>query len=156
MALSSVMIFIFTRRDLITFIKHKWRIMLIGETLFLIAFFAFLLIRMANPDLWHPVFGGEKPMDYAHLNAVIRSVQFPPHDPWYAGSKFNYYYFGHVPTAALVKTLGVLPSVAYNLAISSAFSAAAIAVFVAALSFWIHTKRPWRAAAAPPRAPTRA
>ena len=128
-------------------ISTSARLLVAIELLAVAAFGLMLLIRASNPDLWHPVFGGEKPMDYAHLNAVIRSVQFPPHDPWYAGSKLNYYYFGHVPTAALVKTLGVLPSVAYNLAISSAFSAAAIAVFAAAFSFWIHAKRPWREAA---------
>ena len=128
-------------------ISTSVRSLVVIELLALSTFGLMLLIRASNPDLWHPVFGGEKPMDYAHLNSVIRSVQFPPHDPWYAGSKLNYYYFGHVPTAALVKTLGVLPSVAYNLAIASAFSAAAIAIFAVASSFWIHLKRSWREAA---------
>ena len=127
-------------------ISRSIRSIVVIELLALAAFGVLLFIRASNPDLWHPVFGGEKLMDYAHLNSVLRSTQFPPHDPWYAGSRLNYYYFGHVPTAALVKTLGVLPSVAYNLAIASAFSAAAIAIFGAASSFWIVINRPWREA----------
>ncbi|MCY3748597.1 MAG: DUF2298 domain-containing protein [Chloroflexi bacterium] len=118
------------------------------EALILLAFGAMLLLRMRNPDLWHPVFGGEKPMDFAHLNAVIRSPTFPPYDPWYAGSRLNYYYLGHVPTAALAKTLGVVPSTAYNLAVSGAFAAAVAAIFGAASGFWSLLGRRWRAAAA--------
>ena len=121
---------------------------LLTETLTLLAFGAMLILRARNPDLWHPVFGGEKPMDFAHLNAVIRSPAFPPHDPWHAGSRLNYYYLGHVPTAALAKTLGVVPATAYNLAVASAFAAAVAAVFGAASGLWSLLGRRWREAAA--------
>ena len=106
------------------------------EALTLCAFGAMLFLRARNPDLWHPVFGGEKPMDFAHLNAVIRSPSFPPYDPWYAGSRLNYYYLGHVPTAALATTLGVPPATGYNLAVAGAFAAAVAAVFGAASGCW--------------------
>ena len=121
---------------------------LLTEALTLLAFAAMLALRARNPDLWHPVFGGEKPMDFAHLNAVIRSPTFPPYDPWYAGSRLNYYYLGHVPTAALAKTLGVVPATAYNLAVASAFAAAVAAVFGAASGLWALLGRRWREAAA--------
>ena len=120
---------------------------LLTETLTLLAFGAMLILRARNPDLWHPVFGGEKPMDFAHLNAVIRSPAFPPHDPWYAGSRLNYYYLGHVPTAALAKTLGVVPATAYNLAVAGAFAAAVAAIFGAASGFWSLVGRRWGGAA---------
>ena len=121
---------------------------LVTEALILLAFGAMLMLRMRNPDLWHPVFGGEKPMDFAHLNAVIRAPEFPPHDPWYAGSRLNYYYLGHVPTAALAKTLGVVPATAYNLAVAGAFAAAVAAVFGAASGFWSLLGRRWPEAVA--------
>ncbi len=121
---------------------------LVTEALILLAFGAMLILRMRNPDLWHPVFGGEKPMDFAHLNAVIRSPLFPPHDPWYAGSRLNYYYLGHVPTAALAKTLGVVPSTAYNLAVAGAFAAAVAAIFGVASGFWTALGRRWSEAVA--------
>ncbi len=111
------------------------------EALAAAAFLVMLLLRARNPDLWHPVFGGEKPMDFAHLNAVMRSPGFPPHDPWFAGSRLNYYYGGHVPTAGLAKTLGTPPATAYNLAIASAFGAAATAVFGAAAAAWLAAGR---------------
>ena len=121
---------------------------LFTEALMLLAFGVMLMLRARNPDLWHPVFGGEKPMDFAHLNAVIRSPTFPPHDPWYAGSRLNYYYLGHVPTAALAKTLGVVPATAYNLAVAGAFAAAVAAVFGAASGLWSLLGRRRREAAA--------
>ena len=95
-----------------------------------LAFFAiFLLIRLGNPDLWHPSKGGEKPMDFSYFNAILKSTTFPPYDPWYAGGYINYYYYGYVVVGMLVKWLGIIPSVAYNLVLPSLYSFAALGAF---------------------------
>ncbi|MEN8240750.1 MAG: DUF2298 domain-containing protein [Chloroflexota bacterium] len=98
-------------------LRRNWKNYLIAELVFLFAFGLVLLVRFGNPDLWHPYKGGEKPMDFAYFNAVLKSVSFPAYDPWYAGGYINYYYFGFVFVGTLVKLLGIIPAVAYNLVI---------------------------------------
>ncbi len=127
-------------------VARRWPYVALAEGVLLLAYVGFAALRARNPDLWHPVFGGEKPMDFAHLNAVLRSTTFPPYDPWYAGGQLNYYYLGHVPTAALAKVLGVVPAVAYNLALAGYFAMAAAAVFSVGVGVWAMLRRPGRMA----------
>ncbi len=87
-----------------------------AEAVFWVVFALFLAFRFLNPDSWHPIWGGEKPMEFAHLNATLRSANFPPYDPWYAGGILNYYYYGLYLVAFLLKLTGIPSRIGFNLA----------------------------------------
>lgn len=104
---------------------------LLVEGIFALLFVGFVGVRIANPDLWHPFFGGEKPMDLAYFNAVLNTRFFPPADPWFAGGTINYYYFGFVLAAVPTELLGFSSSVAYNLLIPTFFALTGVGLFSA-------------------------
>lgn len=108
--------------------SHK-KYFLMVEVLFL-AFFLFdLLIRVGNPDLWHPSKGGERPMDFSFFGAILKSTTFPPYDPWFAGGYINYYYYGFVLVATPVKLLGIVPTLSYNFILPTLFAIVAMGAF---------------------------
>jgi YYY domain-containing protein len=117
------------RTAFVTWLGREKRLLLVTEAIFLACFGLFLFIRAANPDLWHPTFGGEKPMNFAYLNAVTKSQYFPPYDPWFAGGIINYYYFGFVLIAVPIKLTGIMPEIAFNLAEPTLFGALCAGVF---------------------------
>ena len=88
----------------------------VAEVVFWGVFALFLVFRYLNPDSYHPIWGGEKPMEFAHLNATLRSAHFPPFDPWFAGGFINYYYFGLYLVAFCLKLTGIPSEIGFNLA----------------------------------------
>jgi len=95
------------------------KILLSNELVFAAGFFFFLLIRIYLPEIYRH----EKFMDFAFLNAVIRTSSFPPADPWFAGGSLDfYYYFGYLSVGVPGKLFSVEPSMLFNLAIALTFA----------------------------------
>ncbi len=117
------------RRQMAAFIAQRRRLLLGQEALFLVAFLLFVLVRLLNPDLWHPWNGGEKFMEFAFLNATLRSPVFPPYDPYFAGGIVNYYYYGLYLIGLPIRLTGIFAEVAFNLAVPSLFALTALAAW---------------------------
>ncbi len=92
----------------------------------------FLLVRAFNPA----VHWGEKPMDFAFLNAFLRAEAWPPGEPWLAGMPLHYYYFGEILAAMPLLAGRIPPAVGYNLmaAVVPAVAAVVLAGLGAALA----------------------
>jgi len=103
-----------------------------SEVVFAAAFAAMALLVAYSPDVW----GTEKPMDMAFVNALNASESFPPHDPWMSGEELNYYYLGHLAMALVVRVGGVAPDEGYNLAIALLAGLSAAAAFTLAGTVW--------------------
>ncbi|MYA61691.1 MAG: hypothetical protein F4X94_03855, partial [Dehalococcoidia bacterium] len=88
----------YTRRDeIFAFVRREWRLLLAAELVFLFFFALWTLFRASDPAINHT----EQPMDFAFLNASIRSVLGQPEDPWMRGESISYYYFGYWMMGAL-------------------------------------------------------
>jgi YYY domain-containing protein len=117
------------RSDLAHFLRRSWRLILVEDAVFAVVFVIFLLIRYGNGDLWHFYLGGERPMDFAYFNAILKTNYFPPYDPWFAGGQMNYYYFGFVLVSVPIKLLGIVPALAYNIVLPMLAALTAVGAF---------------------------
>lgn len=142
-------------RPMLADLRWRWRWVVATEVLFLVSFAAISWLRALNPDLWQPGRGGEKPMELAIFNAILRSPWFPPYDPWFAGGTLHYYYFGYVPWATISRLTGIVPEVAFNLAFPSLYALLLLNVWIAAAALISRMQRTAREGDAPDRAGTR-
>ncbi len=93
------------------------------EALYLALFVVVLTIRAWDADLY----GLEKFMNIAFVNALYHAPALPPPDPWLAGMTINYYYFGHATVALASLMSGQPTDLATNLMFAHVFAAAGIA-----------------------------
>jgi len=93
-------------------LRANWHALALSDAIFLLAFAAFLWVRMRHPEAGDL----EKPMDMALLSSAMRAQWLPFQNPWFAGQEFtNYYYFGPFLGALLGRALATPPYLAYNL-----------------------------------------
>ncbi len=122
-------IFYNTLKKQIIALKHmtaRQLLLIIGEEiLFFIAFIWLVFVRGQEPS----IHGLEKFMDYGFIVSILRSTYFPPLDMWLSGDPtkpggypINYYYFGHLSGAFLIKFTGVIPSIGYNFILATIFA----------------------------------
>jgi YYY domain-containing protein len=110
------------------------------ELLFLVAFVFMAAIRMANPDVWHPIWGGEKPFEFGVLNAVLRSPVMPPYSPFFSGGTLNYYYYGYVLVSLPLRLTGIAPEIGFNLILATLY---ALMITGMGALVWRITKARW-------------
>ncbi|KPJ51828.1 MAG: hypothetical protein AMJ37_04065, partial [Dehalococcoidia bacterium DG_18] len=125
LAAGSLFLFVRRRHQIVSFISENRRVIIATEAIFLLFFVLCAVVRAYNPEiLW-----GEKTMDFAFLNGILRSEYFPPLDPWLSGHSISYYYFGYLMMATLTKLTGVASSISFNLSIALIFALTAIGGF---------------------------
>lgn len=105
------------------FLRHATVI----ELLFALSFAFWCLVRAHMPRI--ETAGGEKWMEIAFLNAVLRAPRFPPHDPWLSGFAISYYYFGYVIMGMLTRLTAVPSTIAFNLGIATLFALTATGAY---------------------------
>jgi YYY domain-containing protein len=107
------------RRHELADLWRRRRALLVGaEVVGLLAFALVLWLRAADPDLWHPARGGEKPFEMALMTAVLRSDTLAPYDPWFSGGSLNYYYGGWLLLLAPAKLLRTAPAHLMNIGLA--------------------------------------
>ncbi len=94
------------------------KVIIFEELIFLIGIIIWSYVRSMEPS----IHGLEKYMDFGFVNSMLRTSYFPPKDMWFTPFSINYYYFGHLITAVIIKLSNVSAPAGYNLMIATLFS----------------------------------
>src|SRR4030043_130680 len=114
--------------DIRSFLHDKWKLVVTVEVLFTLALVGWAVLRAYAPFKIDSA-GGEKFMETAFQNAILRSERFPPLDPWLSNFGISYYYFGYVMLAMLTRLSGAVSGVAFDLYDSLLFALTLIGSF---------------------------
>ena len=112
--LASAAVLAARRERLMSFLRQHWPYVLAVEALFTLAFAVGLYLRSFVPEISF----GEKAMDFAFINAILRTDYFPANDPWLSGHSNPLYYFGHIAVATLTKLTAIPSRVTFNLSVA--------------------------------------
>jgi YYY domain-containing protein len=114
--------------SLLDFLREHKGMVITVELLFAIGFIVWAALR-AYATFKIDTAGGEKFMEIAFLNSILRSVRFPPLDPWLSGFSISYYYFGYVMMAVMTRLSGAPAGVAFDLYDSLLFALTLVGAF---------------------------
>ncbi len=98
--------------------KSVLRMIIFQELLFFMSLLFLAFVRGQEPSIR----GLEKFMDFGFMQSILRTNYFPPLDIWYSGFPINYYYFGHLSGAFLIKLTGIPSPIGYNLILATIFA----------------------------------
>ena len=113
------------RKEFLEFVVRERVAIGVGEAVFLAVFFGWVAFRAYDPAINHT----EQPMDFAFLNASIRTYLGTPEDPWLRGESISYYYFGYWIMGALSKLTAIPSNFSYNLSLALVPAMAALGIF---------------------------
>lgn len=112
LAVAGAAAFFARRRAFLAFAREHSGRLLLSEAVFAFGFLFFLGFRALAPE----IYWGEKPMEFAILNILVRTSTLPASDPWFAGAPLRYYTFGHQALAWLSLVTGLSTRFTFNLA----------------------------------------
>ena len=118
-------IVLFRRPEHIRAIAMRWRLLVLGELMFIAIFSLLAAARAQAPNAQHT----EKPMDLLMLTTINRSDVFPPLDPWLSGATVSYYHLGHLAVDIVGQLSRTGPEIGFNLGIAMIGGFAGIAIF---------------------------
>lgn len=129
-------IYIAKKTDFIEIFKENLKLIILEELIFLLGLIFWSFVRGNLPD----INGLEKFMDFGMTNSILRSNYFPPVDMWYPPLTINYYYFGHLVTAVIMKASNITSSIGYNLMLASLFTLTFTSIFSLSLNLFDNKK----------------
>lgn len=129
-------VYVAKRIDFLKELKNNFRLIAFEEFLFIAGLLLWSYVRAFLPD----INGLEKFMDFGFVNSILRSDYFPPIDMWYPSLPINYYYFGHLVTAVLIKASFVIPPIGYNLMLATLFAFTFTSVFSLVMNIFEQVK----------------
>ena len=113
------------RQQFKEFVLAQRKAIIAAEAIFLVFLIGWAIYRAYDPAIDHT----EQPMDFAFLNASIRSDVGSPEDPWLRGHPISYYYFGYWMMGNVSEVTGITSSISYNLSLALIPAMVAMGVF---------------------------
>ena len=104
-------------RECLAAVRSRVRLIVAEEAIFLAILGLGTFVRAYNAD----IVGQEKFMDYAFVNALLRTTTLPADDMWLAGFSMPYYYLGYLLVGLPAKIAQTPGPVAYSMAMVLVF-----------------------------------